>query len=126
MPPKNILLIDDEKTLIELFALALRQEGYKVYMAENGQQAMALLQEHPCQIIFSDINLPDRNGIELGRQIKELYPDTQLHAMTGDIYGLEDKLKQNSPFSSILSKPLHIATLLTVIKEDFTKLANQP
>ncbi len=122
MPPKNILIIDDEELLRGLFTMALRQEGYTVFQAGSAQEAIDLLQNSTCQVIFSDINLPDMDGIELCRQLCQDIPMVQIHAITGDINRLEERLSADSPFASHLGKPIEIAHLLATAATSFEQL----
>ena len=114
MTTRNILLIDDEELLTELFAHALRQAGYTIFRASSGKKALAQLAANPCQLIFSDINLPDIDGVKLCQKIAAKNPGAKIYAMTGDIYQLEQHLGPDSPFTGLLAKPLGLTSLLEI------------
>ncbi len=71
---KNILLVDDEESIHLLYSDELEEEGYKVYSAYSGEEAMEKLRELSADLIILDINMPGMNGLETLRQIKELNP----------------------------------------------------
>ena len=78
----TILLIDDEPRLRQLLARILQLEGYTVLEAENGRAGLKTLEREAVQLVISDVKLPDKNGIELTAQIKQLYPATEIIVLT--------------------------------------------
>ena len=55
--PATILVVDDERSMRELLAIALKREGYKVLLAENGTAALAYLDRQPIDLLISDIKM---------------------------------------------------------------------
>ncbi len=80
--PATILLIDDESRLRQLLARILELEGYTVLEAENARAGLKVLEREEVQLVISDVKLPDKNGIELSAQIKQLYPATEIIVLT--------------------------------------------
>ncbi|MBO0935116.1 sigma-54-dependent Fis family transcriptional regulator [Fibrella sp. HMF5335] len=80
--PATILLIDDEPRLRQLLARILQLEGYTMLEAENGRAGLKILEREAVQLVISDVKLPDKNGIELTAQIKQLYPATEVIVLT--------------------------------------------
>ncbi|ADB36132.1 sigma-54-dependent transcriptional regulator [Spirosoma linguale] len=78
----TILLIDDESRLRQLLARILQLEGYTVLEAENARAGLKILEREEVQLVISDVKLPDKNGIELSTQIKQLYPATEIIVLT--------------------------------------------
>ncbi|MCX6218705.1 sigma-54 dependent transcriptional regulator [Spirosoma sp.] len=78
----TILLIDDESRLRQLLARILQLEGYTILEAENARAGLKILEREEVQLVISDVKLPDKNGIELSAQIKELYPATEIIVLT--------------------------------------------
>lgn len=66
----RILVVDDEGSLRELLVIMLQREGYRVDDAENGVVALAMVQKTEYDLIVSDIQMPQMNGIELLREIR--------------------------------------------------------
>jgi len=71
----RILVADDERSMRELLAIVLKREGYDVVLAENGRQAIAELEHKPIDLLISDIQMPDMNGVEVLRFAKQINQD---------------------------------------------------
>jgi two-component system response regulator PilR (NtrC family) len=74
-PAPRVLVVDDERSMRELLAIVLRREGYDVILAENGRQAIAELEHRPIDLLISDIQMPDMNGVDVLRAAKEINQD---------------------------------------------------
>ena len=74
MPKGSILVIDDEAEIREGLELLLKTEGYQVAMADTGQSGLMRLGEQPFDLLLLDVSLPDRNGIELLKDIRRQDP----------------------------------------------------
>lgn len=82
--PPLILIVEDEEVLRITFAEFLREEGHEVLTAENFTQALALLEEHPIDVVVSDIILGGRTGIDLLREIHQRGIPAKFITITGD------------------------------------------
>ena len=73
---KSILLVDDDKDLVEVLQLLLEQDGYHVLTAYSGNEALEVLKKNIDQvrIVFSDVRMPDGDGISLLKNIRKLDP----------------------------------------------------
>lgn len=78
----TLLLIDDEPRLRQLLARILQLEGYTILEAENARAGLKMLEREMVHVVISDVKLPDKNGIELTTQIKQLYPATEIIVLT--------------------------------------------
>ena len=68
---KNVLLVDDSSTMRKIVSRSLRQAGLdfgEIYEAADGQEALAMLEKESIDIVLSDINMPNMNGIEFLRE----------------------------------------------------------
>jgi two-component system, OmpR family, response regulator len=70
-PPKRILVVDDEASIVDAVATALRYEGYVVDEATTGQEAIAAVARAEPDLMVLDWMLPDIDGIEVGRRLRE-------------------------------------------------------
>jgi CheY-like chemotaxis protein len=70
-----ILCVDDEENQLAVRKLVLESKGYAVLTAPSGQQALALLAQHPVDLVLSDHLMPGLTGAELARQIKVQKPE---------------------------------------------------
>lgn len=66
---KRILFVEDEADLLELLKLAFEEAGWSVHTAQNGVEALAKLKTEEVDVIFSDIQMPEMNGLELLKEI---------------------------------------------------------
>jgi two-component system NtrC family response regulator len=78
----TILIIDDEKKLCGLLARIIELEGYRVLQAYTGKEGLKLLVSDDVNVVVSDVKLPDINGIELVKQIKETKPHVEVINLT--------------------------------------------
>src|ERR1700744_6606181 len=79
MSKGSILVVDDESEIREGLEMLLTSEGYGVSSAGTGASGLAKLEEHPFDLLLLDVSLPDRNGIDLLREIR--LRDPQLSAL---------------------------------------------
>jgi DNA-binding response OmpR family regulator len=68
---KSILIVEDDKTLLEAMAFKLKQEGYKVEKAEDGWEALSVVERNKIDLIISDIMMPNVSGLSLLSVLKE-------------------------------------------------------
>ena len=80
---KRALVIDDDISTLELMKFQLNEEGFEVTTAENGQKGLKAVKEGEFDVILTDYNLPDFNGVEIVKQCKEFAPDTEIIMITG-------------------------------------------
>ncbi|MEJ7847021.1 MAG: sigma-54 dependent transcriptional regulator [Pyrinomonadaceae bacterium] len=78
------LVIDDDKSSLDLLKFQLNSEGFEVMTAETGKKGLEYARENDYDIILTDLNMPDINGIEMVRQCKEISPGTEIIMVTGD------------------------------------------
>jgi CheY-like chemotaxis protein len=72
---KKILVVDDEEGLRLLYKEELQDEGYEVILASSGSESLKRLQESSVDIVLLDIKMPDMDGVEVLRRIKEKWND---------------------------------------------------
>lgn len=68
---KNILVVDDEKKIVEVVKSYLEKEGYKVFEAYNGKDAIKIFEENNISLIILDLMLPDLSGEEICKTLRE-------------------------------------------------------
>ena len=102
----SILVVDDEYAVMQSLLIWLKKSGYLVRGAGSGSEALELLGEFPFDLVFLDRKMPEMDGLEVLRGIKENYPGTLVVMMTayGSIESAVDAMKEGA--SDYLLKPL--------------------
>lgn len=113
----KILIIDDDEAIREYLSVLLDDEGYTVMEAEDGSAGLNLLTTFRADIIITDLVMPEKEGIETIREIKAMYSDCKIIAMSGamnrDNYLLITKaLGANA----VIKKPFERETVLDTVK----------
>lgn len=70
----RILVVDDEVQITRVLRAALQSHGYEVSTARNGVEALTLYLENPVDLVITDLSMPDMNGVELTREIRQRAP----------------------------------------------------
>ena len=79
----NILVMEDEESVAKGLELVLEEEGYAVDLAMNGKSAIENIQTKDFDVLVADLRLPDINGMDVIRMIRESRPDTVVVVITG-------------------------------------------
>ena len=82
MSKGSILVVDDESEIREGLELLLKTEGYQVSSAETGQSGLTRLEERPYDLLLLDVSLPDKNGIEMLKEIHRQDPQMPIVMIT--------------------------------------------
>ena len=113
----RILLVEDEDAVRSFSVRALQNKGYEVFEAASGDNALELLTEQKPKIdlMVSDVMMPGMDGIELGKRVREIYPNLTIIFMSGYT---EDKFKDDmGPGIHFLAKPFTLKQLAEKVKE---------
>jgi two-component system, OmpR family, response regulator VanR len=120
MPKETILLVDDEKEIIELMEIYLKNEGYELLKAPNGLVALDLLQNHKVDLIILDVMMPKMDGIQACMKIREQNntPIIMLSAKSQDI----DKIAGLSiGADDYVTKPFNPLVLIARVKSQLRR-----
>ncbi|MEA1967576.1 MAG: response regulator [Thermodesulfobacteriota bacterium] len=79
----TILIVDDEPEIRKMLSRHFRFQGYAVFEAENGVKALEVLGKNRVEVVITDMMMPEMNGEELLREIKNEYPMVQRVVITG-------------------------------------------
>ena len=116
----RVFIIDDDEHVRETVGLVLRQAGYEVLEAVDGEEAIAVIESYPTsfsiQVIICDIHLPTVSGYDLISFIREKLPTVPVIVLTGysDVQGAAALFKQG--VVDYLIKPGRAETLLDAVK----------
>jgi len=116
----RILFVDDDRVQLNLVSELMKREGLPYICCSSAYEVLNLLQEKPVDIIFTDIHIPDMEGFELLKQIRNMdFPQAAtvpIIALSADSQKSEEEVKA-AGFSEFLLKPFSVQQLLDVIKK---------
>ena len=109
----NILIIDDDKDVLNFFKRFLRDKIYNITTVDNGKDALPIVKKREFDLVFLDIVLSDTSGLDLYSKIRELKPALDVILITG----YTDKIKdmEQMDVKACLTKPFELDKILTEI-----------
>ncbi len=112
----GILVVDDLATHRETLCAILEDTGYKVSEAQDGEDAISLVQKNRYDIVLMDVVMPGIDGFETFKEVHKIDPQVKVIFVTG--YALSDPVRQvlQEGAFSVLTKPVDPDDLLTLIK----------
>ncbi len=119
-----ILVVDDDPAISSMLQTGIEMAGYDCHTAQSAKQALALLDEQPVDVVVTDIQMPEMNGIELLQIIKTRY-QADIIIMTGFVYDFnyEDIVQQGA--SDFIHKPLRLAEFIARLKRVVVERASK-
>jgi len=119
MTEKTILVADDESHILHVVSLKLRNAGFKVLTARDGQEALEMAQQQHPDLLITDYHMPQLSGLELCQRLKQDSATSNIPAimLTARGYHLEPSDTEQSGILRMLSKPFSPRHLLTTVNE---------
>lgn len=121
----DILMVEDEVNLREMFIIILEEEGYNIHSAKDGSEAWDLMQKNSYSLVLTDLYMPKMNGFELIKKAQLAFPDTKVILCSGGGKDLEAVHYGKSisfcgevlQVDGFLSKPYNLNDMLKKIEE---------
>lgn len=82
-PKARILAVDDESIILDSFRKILVVAGYSIDTVEKGREALGLILKHDYDFVFTDLKMPEMDGLEVTKAVKHLRPDIDVIVITG-------------------------------------------
>jgi two-component system, response regulator, stage 0 sporulation protein F len=122
---KRILVVDDEENTRIALTRLLSREGYEVQTAANGLEALNALRRNPAELIITDLNMPEMNGLAFLRELNREYPASNVIMITafGEVESYLEAL--NLGAFEYLNKPLRLEELRKVMGKMFPDTVKQ-
>lgn len=116
---KRILVVDDEENARNGLAKLLSREGYEIATAANGHEALDFLRDNETELIITDINMPEMNGIAFLRELNRSHPASNVIMLTA--YGeVESYIEaMNLGAFEYVNKPVKVEELTKIIAKIF-------
>jgi DNA-binding response OmpR family regulator len=124
-PTGHILIIDDEASLRQTLARILQRDGYEVTSVASGLEGLSLITQHPFDLVYLDIRMPDMNGLDVLKTIHAQLPELSVILFTAqpDLHSAVEALRRGA--IDYLMKPLKPETVLartrTILSEQQKK-----
>ncbi len=122
MMQRNLLIVDDERNIQSSMQRALRPDGYNIYCAQSGADALKVLEKHKINVIISDQRMPQMTGSELFNKVSHRFPETIRIVLSGysDFSAVTDAINQGSIYK-FLTKPWDDSLLRWHVLEAFQR-----
>ena len=117
MAEYRVLLVDDEEEFVSALSERLELRGIEVDSALNGEDALAIMVEKTFEVVILDVMMPGLGGLEVLKQIKSAYPNTQVILLTGHGATKEGIEGMRLGAFDYLIKPVDLEEMLEKMKE---------
>ena len=114
------LIIDDEKSMLILLRKILEKDNHEVFEACDADEGISLYNTEKPDLVITDIIMPDKEGLEIIKELKREYPDVKIVAMSGGGHiGPEDYLFLAKEFGALrtITKPFSSGEILEIVRE---------
>ncbi|MFZ5571793.1 MAG: response regulator [Thermodesulfobacteriota bacterium] len=122
MVSRNILIVDDDDMIIDLFKNGFNRAGYTVRRAQSAEEALAILDREKYPVMFLDLKLPKMDGLELCRRIRKQNPMAIIYAVTGYASRYEFSDCRAAGFDDYFTKPVDLKILFRAALDGFDKI----
>ena len=122
MNEKKLLLVDDDESYLNIVKKILTKMEYAAEVAASSKEALKILEKEKYSLIITDLDMPDIDGVELCKQIKENDSKSIVYALSGYITDYDTEDLEKSGFDGYLSKPAKIEVLKQAIEGAFDKI----
>ena len=114
--PRRVLVVDDEASNLTFVERVLSSEGYDVIGASDGPEALRVVErERPFDLFLLDVVMPQMQGDELARQIRQSNPDAKILYFTGYADRLFESRHQLWEHEAFIEKPVSVTGLLEAV-----------
>jgi PAS domain S-box-containing protein len=125
----RVLVVDDDFGVCSSLRDVLREERCEVYTASGGLEALRLLEEHPVDVVLSDVVMPDMDGYDLFMELKERSPKTPVVLMTAYYYDKDHVIKRSrleGLEQVVFKKPLDPKRLKAILQQAAKRAVRGP
>lgn len=112
---KNVLIVDDDKEIVELIRIALENEGFATFQAYNGEEAYDMIQSHSIHLVVLDVMMPKMDGLTFCALVrkKQSVPILMVSAKSGDMDKIQGLMTGADDY---MTKPFNVLELVMRVK----------
>lgn len=122
----GILIVEDDPDTLEILNVVLtrRFSGIPVFMAANGRRGVELFDAEPADVVITDVNMPEMNGVEMVREMRARRPETRFVFITADAgrATLEHSVGDGFQLVHYLAKPISYQELFSAVEQSLASL----
>lgn len=120
MTQNTILIVDDKENILKTLEALLENEGYKIFFADNGFKGLEIIKHEDIHLVISDHKMPNMDGTQFLKEVKQLLPDTVRIMLTGHAdLDVAIKAINEGEVYRLITKPWNNTELLSTIKQGF-------
>jgi len=114
---KRILTVDDAATMRKMVSFTLKGAGHEVFEASDGREALTAVRTRPVDLVITDVNMPNMDGIELTRQLRTLpaFARTPIILLTTESDPAKKNLGRAAGATGWIVKPFSQEQLLAIV-----------
>ena len=124
-----MLLIEDEEVTVELLSIVLSKKfpDLALHTASNGRMGLELYKTYLPDIVITDINMPEMDGVQTAEKIRSIRPDAKIIVITGRNRELivQDSIVRGLAFDHFIMKPVVFQELFDAIEQCLSAIAQQ-
>jgi two-component system NtrC family response regulator len=113
--PKKIAVVDDDKNLAKMLAYILEEQGHEVVVFHDAPSCQRYLHEHDCDLVITDLQMPNGDGMQLLSEVKKYHPDVVLVIITafGTVERAVEAMKRGA--YDFITKPIDNEELVITV-----------
>jgi diguanylate cyclase (GGDEF)-like protein len=117
----NVLIVDNDVSMLETIGDVFQDRGYNVAMVEDGRRAIKLVSRRYFDVVLMDIRMPGINGLETYKEVKKIIPTAAVIMMTGD--SKEELVKKTIEEGAyaVIYKPFNVKKVIKIVEEALRK-----
>jgi CheY-like chemotaxis protein len=116
---KRLLVVDNEQDQRDIMREIISHLGVTVVVAEDGETALQKMASKPCQVVVTDLIMPDIDGTDLCERLRNRYPDVVIFAFSGHMKLYDPDKLDRTGFDGYISKPIRIDTIAQAVENAF-------
>jgi CheY-like chemotaxis protein len=116
---KRLLVVDNEQDQLDIMREIISHLGVTVVVAEDGETALQKMASKPCQVVVTDLIMPDIEGTELCERLRNRYPEVVIFAFSGHMKLYDPDKLDRTGFDGYISKPVRIDTIAQAVENAF-------
>ncbi len=121
MRGKKVLLVDEEKIILDAYSFLLSKEGYRVLATSSGSKALEKLHQQPFDIVITDLAIKNGNGCSVLEEVKTIFPTIPVIVLTNNLSEIVRQITSMLGACGLIEKPFSYEILVSCIRSFLTR-----